>query len=413
MQMAVAIGKCTPADADQLRRAMGSKRGRERIDGIKEQLYRGMAENGLDEEASNAIYDQIQAFADFGFAESHSLSFGLLVYASSWLKLHYPAALLAALLRAQPMGFYSSQTLTADARRHGVRTLRPDVHRSSVQPGLEASLPGEGPTGLRGCAERTQPPVPERFDRASIAALPSHRRDGRHAVRLGLAAVTGMSTEAAERLVATREQDGPFRDLRDLARRARLTSAQLEGLAASGALESLGVGVREGLWEAGRAAREHPGQLPHSTVTVQPPLLPVPSPAELTAFDLWSTGITPDGHPMQHLRDGLRRRGALDVASLGTTEPGRRIEVGGVVTHRQRPATAGGMTFMNIEDETGLLNVICSVGVWARYRTIARGSPALVVRGVLERSPEGIVNLVADRFEPLDVGMRTRSRDFQ
>ena len=116
---------------------------------------------------------------------------------------------------------------------------------------------------------------------------------------------------------------------------------------------------------------------------------------------------------MQHLRSGLRRRGALDVAALSTAESGRRIEVGGVVTHRQRPATAGGMTFMNIEDETGLLNVICSVGVWGRYRTIARGSPALIVRGILERTPEGVINLVADRFETLDVGVRTRSRDFQ
>ena len=413
MQMAVAIGNCDAEDADLLRRSMGSKRGREKIDGLKAKLYAGMAENGLDEETSNAIYDKIQAFADFGFAESHSLSFGLLVYASSWLKLHYPAAFLAALLRSQPMGFYSSQTLTADARRHGVRTLRPDVQRSGWQPGLERIEPGEGPTGLSGCAERAQPPVPPVFDRASVAALPSHRRDARHAVRLGLAGVTGMSEHSAKRIVDAREQDGPFRDLHDLSRRARLTSAQIEGLAGAGALEGLGVGVREGLWEAGRAARERPEQLPHTAVAVQPPLLPVPTGAEQTAFDLWATGITPEGHPMQHLRAGLRRRGALDVAALSTAESGRRIEVGGVVTHRQRPATAGGMTFMNIEDETGLLNVICSVGVWGRYRTIARGSPALIVRGILERTPEGVINLVADRFETLDVGVRTRSRDFQ
>ncbi|RXZ41642.1 error-prone DNA polymerase, partial [Agromyces binzhouensis] len=143
MQMAVAVGDCDAADADLLRRAMGSKRGVEKIERLRTKLYAGMERNGIDPETADAIYEKIEAFANFGFAESHAISFGLLVYASSWLKLHYPAAFLAALLRAQPMGFYSPHTLTADARRHGVELLRPDLARSGVHAGLEAVGPGD------------------------------------------------------------------------------------------------------------------------------------------------------------------------------------------------------------------------------------------------------------------------------
>src|SRR3954451_12196838 len=160
MQMAMAVGNCSGEDADLLRRAMGSKRGLERIESLREKLYEGMAGNGLVGEDADAIYAKIQAFANFGFAESHSLSFGLLVYASSWIKLHYPAAFLAGLLRAQPMGFYSPATLTADARRHGVEVLRPDLLRSGVDASLE-------PVGSSWVAEPSRTPVPERGSEAT------------------------------------------------------------------------------------------------------------------------------------------------------------------------------------------------------------------------------------------------------
>ena len=130
--------------------------------------------------------------------------------------------------------------------------------------------------------------------------------------------------------------------------------------------------------------------------------------------DMWSTGMSTDDHPVRHVRDRLAApRGAQRARTLATAETGRRVEVGGVVTHRQRPATASGITFLNIEDETGLVNVICSVGVWERYRRVAREAPAMIVRGILERSPDGVVNLVADRIEHLSLSVRTRSRDFQ
>lgn len=422
MQMAVAVGDCTAADADLLRRAMGSKRGVQKISELQEKLYAGMARNGLSQADADAIYGKIEAFANFGFAESHALAFALLVYVSSWLKLHYPAAFLAALLRAQPMGFYSPHTLTADARRHGVRMLRPDILRSAVHAGLEPldrvdirgplGDPGRPPSGLDGCCDAEQPEVGD-FDRAAPDRSAEHRRDGAFAVRLGLADVASIGTAVAERIVAERESGGPYRDMADTARRAGLDTEQLEALAAAGAFETFGLAPREALWLAGEAAQDRAEFLPGSVVVVQPPLLPILSEAEQVVYDLWATGISPDDHPIRHAREELDARGAVRIDRLQAVESGRRVEVGGVVTHRQRPATASGITFLNLEDESGTLNVIAGVGVWNRYRRIAREAPAMVVRGILERSPEGVTNLVVDRFERLTVQAPHRSRDFR
>ena len=415
MQMAMAIGGCSADDADLLRRAMGSKRGQEKIASLKTTLYAGMASNGIVGDVADDLYGKIEAFANFGFAESHSLSFGLLVYASSWLRLHYPAAFLASLLRAQPMGFYSPLSLVADARRHGVEVRRPDILRSGWQPGLEAGSAGLGettPTGTDSCLDLHQPPVGP-YDRHAHFDTDDHRRDGALAVRLGLAEVTGIGETLAKKIVSDREEGGDFTDLAILVRRVGLSTPQLEALAAAGAFESLGLSMREALWAAGDAARDREEFLAGSMVTVQPPLFSMPSTSEVLASDLWATGISPDDHPLRYLRGALRQRGALSSDDLKTAESGRRIEVGGVVTHRQRPATASGITFMNLEDESGLVNVICSVGVWNRYRRIARDSPALIVRGILERSPEGVTNLLADRLEALPMSIRTSSRDFR
>ena len=415
MQMGMAIGGLTGEDADLLRRAMGSKRGIERIESLRQKLYDGMAAHGLTGDAADEIYAKIQAFANFGFAESHSLSFALLVYASSWIKLHYPAAFLAGLLRAQPMGFYSPATLVADARRHGVDVRRPDLHLSGVDALLEPVGEPEAaaPTGLDSCLDRHQPPVGE-FDIDAPDETAAHRRDGRFAVRLGLAGVKGVGASAAERIVAARaEAGGAFRDLRDLVRRTGITAVQVEALATAGAFDCLGLTRREAIWLAGSAAQDRPEFLPDSLVAVQPPLFPDPTSYERLAADLWATGVSTDDHPMTHYRSALDARGVLTSRELRSHETGRRIEVAGLVTHRQRPATASGVTFINLEDEHGLVNIICSVGVWNRYRRIVRDAPALVVRGILERSPEGVTNLLADRFEDLRVGVQHRARDFR
>ena len=430
MQMGMAVGGLTGEDADLLRRAMGSKRGIERIDSLKKKLYAGMAENDLVGEEADAIYAKIQAFANFGFAESHSLSFALLVYASSWIKLHYPAAFLAGLLRAQPMGFYSPATLVGDARHHGVEVRRPDLHLSGSEAVLEPSSrwlsergtgslrpePGEDissrPTGLDSCAERKQPPV-GLFDLDAPDESAAHRRDGRFAVRLGLAGVKGIGATVAQRIVTARETGGLFRDLRDLVRRTSITAVQVEALATAGAFECLGLSRREAIWLAGSAAQDRPEFLPDSLIAVQPPLFADPTSYERLAADLWATGISTDDHPITHYRSGLDARGVLTSRELRSHEVGRRVEVAGLVTHRQRPATASGITFLNLEDEHGLVNIVCSLGVWNRYRRIVRDSPALIARGILERSSEGVTNLIADAFEDLRVGVQHRARDFR
>lgn len=413
MQMAMAVGDCTGEDADLLRRAMGSKRGLERIESLKEKLYAGMARNGLVGAEADHLYAQIQAFSNFGFAESHSLSFALLVYASSWVKLHYPAAFLAGLLRAQPMGFYSPATLVSDARRHGVEVLRPDLAASGVDALLEPlPRPGEAPAaGLDSCLSRTQPP-PGEFDPAAPEETLAHRRDGRFAVRLGLAGVRGIGRTVATRIAEERTARGAYRSMEDLVRRTGLAAEQLEALAAAGALDCLGLTRRQALWRAGSAALDQPGSLPGTLVETQPPLFADPTATEVLADDLWATGVSTGDHPIGQLRADLTARGVLSTAALVTAEPDRRVEVAGLVTHRQRPATASGITFLSLEDEHGLVNVVCSVGVWQHYRRVARSSSALVVRGKLERSPEGVVNVVADRLEPLPIMVTHTSRDF-
>ncbi len=423
MAMAVALGDCTRDDADLLRRAMGSKRGVERIESIKEKLFAGMERRGLTGAKAEAIYVQILSFANFGFAESHALSFALLVYASSWFKLHYPAAFLAGLLRCQPMGFYSPQSLVGDARRHGVDVRRPDLLRSGVQAGLEAvglEAVGEGDavaaTGLAECCQASFPRAEYRAD-APDPTL-THRRDGRLAVRLGLDSVRGIGADVAARIVAAREE-AAYADVTDLSRRADLTPAQLEALATAGAFDCFGLDRRQALWSAGFA--ESPDHVPGVTPAPAAPPLPGLGAVETTLADLWATGVSTDLHPLQHLREQLRAAGVLGIGDLGGVEHGRRVHVGGLVTHRQRPGTAGGVTFLNLEDESGMLNVVCSIGVMRVHRQAARNRIAVVVRGRLERE-DGVMNLVADRVVALDTVVpgagkalqaRQSSRDFR
>lgn len=403
MQMAIDVADFTPAEADQLRRAMGSKRSVEKMEAMRARLMAGMTRNGLTEKIREEVFEKLKAFADFGFPESHAFSFAFLVYASAWLKVHHPAAFYAGLLAAQPMGFYSPQSLVADARRHGVEVLRPDVQRSGVQAVVERV--GDAPAG----GEPRLTPQP------SGTAPVGRTRTGPErslAVRLGLAAVRNVGEKVAERLVAERDARGPFADLRDLVRRVELSTAQLEALATGGALDVLGVTRREALWAAGALAQEGPGTLPGVSVGVQAPMLPGMDLVETAVADVWATGVTVDSYPTQFVREGLDAAGVLRVEQAFRHEAGRRVAVAGVVTHRQRPGTAGGVTFLSLEDETGLLNVVCAAGLWQRFRKVARTSRALVVRGRLERADDA-TNLVAEHLAPLSLRVATTSRDFQ
>ncbi|MEV7396958.1 error-prone DNA polymerase [Aeromicrobium sp. NPDC092404] len=416
MQMAIKLGGCTGDEADLLRRAMGSKRGIERIESLRLKLYEGMAAHGITGEEADAIYVKIQSFANFGFAESHALSFALLVYASSWLKLHYPAAFLAALLRNQPMGFYSPQSLVTDARHHGVTILRPDIVHSQAQADLDVMDSAEA-TGLDSCLAREQPPV-ERFVRGTPDPTVEHRRDGNFAVRLGLDEVQGIGLEVARRIVAERDRQ-PFKDMADVSRRTGLTVAQMESLATAGAFDGFGLSRRQALWNAGYV--ENPDQLEGTSVQAPPPMLPGMTEVEETMADLWATRISPEKHPVEFLRPLLTSEGICSVAGLAEGESGRRVKVAGLITHRQRPATADGTTFLNLEDETGMLNVVCSHALWQRHRRVARNSAGMIIRGKLERF-DGVTNLVADKLERIEtvypeaaaaIPARHQGRDFR
>jgi error-prone DNA polymerase len=387
MQIAVDIADFTPSEADQLRRAMGSKRSRDKIDAMRIRLYDGMNANGITGAKADEIYEKIQAFASFGFAESHSISFALLVYASSWLKLHYPAAFCAALLNAQPMGFYSPQSLVHDAKRHGVEIRPPSLALSAAGASLE---PGTCPSQCH-CIDAPQP-----------------------AVRLGLSSVRSIGTDLADAIVASRSSEGPFTSMADLARRVGMSADQVEALATSGAFDCFDLPRREALWAAGAAATARPGQLDIDAFSeVAPDGIPAMTEPEQLIADMWATGITPDVYPTALIRPRLDALGIVPHATLRTLPDHTRVTIGGVVTHRQRPATARGVTFLNLEDETGLTNVIVDEVVWQKHRRVARESGGLMIRGMLEHTKDGVVNVIAERIEKLNLGLRTKSRDFR
>lgn len=379
MQMAIDVAGFTPAEADRLRQAMGSKRSRARMLQLRERLYAGMAERGIVGEVADRIFDKMEAFANYGFPESHSVSFAYLVYASAWIKLHEPAAFCAALLDSQPMGFWSPHSLVQDARRHGVTVRTVDVNASRSGTSLE----------------------------------PDDESSGGFAVRIGLSSVRGVGDDLAREIEGGR----PYSSMEDLVRRVpRLQLPQLEALATAGAFVScFGQSRRAALWSAGAVIESRPDRLAGLAASAGAPRLPGMSPVEETVADLWATGIAPNGHPTEFLRAELARLGvvvARDLAAHGVAGH-ERVLVAGTVTHRQRPMTARGTTFINLEDETGMVNVVCSAGCWTRYRAVARGAGALVVRGRLEVGDGGVVNVVAEHLAPLRTAARTMVRNFR
>jgi error-prone DNA polymerase len=373
MQMAIDVAGFTAGEADELRQAMGSKRSRERMERLRARLYDGMSERGITGEIADQIYDKLAAFANYGFPESHSVSFAYLVYASSWIKLHYPAAFCAALLNAQPMGFYSPHSLVQDARRHGVVVRTPDINESAALATLEP------------CAD----------SHAGVA------------VRLGIGSVRGVGEDLAARIEAGR----PYSSMEDVARRSGASLAVLEALATAGAFGCFAE-RRGALWSAGAVAQSGVDRLEGIVTGAHAPQLPGMSEQETALADLWATGVAPDGHPTRFLRDQLDARGVVTATGLRALSSGTKVVVAGVVTHRQRPATAGGTTFLNLEDETGLINIVVSKGCWQRYRVIARSAPAMLVRGRVENA-ENVVNVIAERLDPLPLGVAAVSRDFR
>jgi error-prone DNA polymerase len=362
MQLAIKAADFTPGEADQLRRSMAAWKRKGGLEKFEGKLKAGMQGRGYAPEFAEAIYRQICGFGEYGFPESHSASFALLAYASSWIKHHHPAVFCAALLNSQPMGFYQPAQLVQDARRHGVEVRAPDVNLSDWDCTLE---------------------------------------DG--AVRLGLRMVSGLP-EAAGRSIATRRPHPSVAAL-------QLNRKELRCLAAAGALQSVAGHRRLAHWAAAGAQRRAPLDAPASERC--PALLP-PSEGQDIIADYASLGLTLGRHPLALLRGHLKNLQTVQAQALQPLQSGSRVRVAGLVTCRQRPDTASGVIFVTLEDETGCINVVVWRHLIERQRRELLGARLLGVQGVIERDGD-VVHLIAHRLfdhSALLGPLAASSRDF-
>ncbi|MET0259597.1 MAG: DNA polymerase III subunit alpha, partial [Gaiellaceae bacterium] len=354
LEVATALAGFSIGEAEGLRRAMSRKRSLEAIEAFRGRFVEGAVTKGVAAEAADAVFDKLVGFSGFGFPKSHAAAFGLLAYQSAWLRHHYPAEFLCALLNAQPMGFYPPSSLVRDAQRRGVEVRPPEVNRSAAECALEDE-----------------------------------------AVRVGLSYVRSLGEEEAQAVAAERERGGPFRGVRELAQRTGLDRARLEALVASGACDGLGRGGRRRalLWELGFAPRAQtvPGSggvesqlaLPLDP-TAETPVLREQTPWERMLADYRTTSISVGVHPLALLRPHLPER-TLSSRELGEAPAGRFVAVAGMAVARQRPATANGVVFMLLEDEFGQMNLVVPPAVYDRFRPLVRAEPLLLARGRFER----------------------------
>jgi len=379
MKVAVVLAGFTPAQADNMRRAMGFKRSHRKMEEVRKDLVRGLAANGVTPEVSEQVLKHLTAFANYGFPESHSASFALLVYASCYLKHYYAPEFYASLLNAQPMGFYSPATIVNDARRHDVRVLPVDLACSEWDSTLE----------------------------------PVNEPDGAPALRIGLRLVRGLGSRTRDRLQRAREE-GPFTSVKDVVRRSGLGSSELRVLAEAGAFETLWPGRRDALWELLRQARGDAGPLAIRRPEEKRPLRPLTA-LERVSADYRCVGLSAEGHPMESLRSVLADRGVLTSQQLQDIPGGRSVDVAGMVICRQRPGTAKGVMFITLEDETGLSNFVVMPDVREQLGLILRKHPLLLIRGKVEND-QGVVNVLVRDARPLDFTGELgpdRSRNFR
>jgi error-prone DNA polymerase len=359
----------TGGEAEELRRAMGFKRSVQRMSAIEDKLRTGLAQHGIRDERADEIIRSITSFALYGFPESHAASFALIAYASAYLKAHHPAAFLAALLNAWPMGFYHPATLVKDAERHGTAMRPIDATRSGWMCRWE-----EG------------------------------------GVRLGMRFIKGLKQETG--LGIEREQaSSPFCSIDELARRCALSAADLELLAHAGALSAFGKTRRAALWQVAKVARAA-GPLFAGDPTDDASPLPEMSAIEETRADYSTAEMTTGPHMLSHLRGSLARRGVLSASELTRRGEGERVTAAGAVIVRQRPGTAKGFVFLTLEDETGMLQAIIRPDLFRQQRAVVVGSGALVVQGRLQRQ-DGSLSVRAERFWTIPDFERQPSHDFR
>lgn len=381
MQLAIVAAGFTPGEADQLRRAMGAWRRNGAIDTFRDKLLTGMQQYGLQGEFAERVFQQIRGFGEYGFPESHAASFARLVYISAWLKCNHPAAFTAALLNSQPLGFYAPSQLVRDLRDHGEEVRPVDVNESEWDCTLE------------------------------------ERAENKWALRLGLRQVLGLPQSAADLLIKEREQRGPFTSLTEFSNRTQLPAAIIAKLSDSDAFASLG-NRRTMLWESlAQNERDHDRPLLDLVVSREETLIPLAplSPADEVRADYRTTGLSLKAHPLSFYREQLDALRITRAADLATLRNGQFVRVAGLVLLRQRPGTAKGITFMTLEDETGVANLIVRMEVWKRYYKAARTASAMIASGRLQVH-ETVVHLLVTKMEDMTQrwrGQLQKSRDFR
>ncbi len=368
LRIAMVAAGFSGGEAEELRRAMGFKRSTERMKAIEERLRSGMTRQGITGAAQEEIVRSITSFALYGFPESHSASFALIVYASAFLKCHHPTAFYASLLNAWPMGFYHPATLVKDAQRHGIEVYPVDVNRSGWRCGWENG-----------------------------------------GIRIGLGWVHGLRQAVGER-VETERLRGPFNDTADLAQRCHLSEEQLSRLAHVGALASLGLSRRQALWQVAEVAGRQ-GPLLANLPPEQSSPLPEMTPFDETVADYAGLHMTTGPHLMAYFRQGLARRGVVPLAELEHRRDGEKVQAAGAVIVRQRPGTAKGFVFFTVEDETGTVQAIIRPDLFRANRQLIVNSPMLIIEGALQKR-DGTLSIKAESFEALKGEAPLASHDF-
>jgi error-prone DNA polymerase len=375
MRLAMVAAGFTPGEADQLRRAMAAWRRPGVIDAFRTRLIEGMRAKGLAPEFAEMVFKQIRGFGEYGFPESHATSFALLAYVSAWLKFHYPAAFCVALLNSQPMGFYAPAQLVRNAQEHEVEIRPVDVNHSRWDCTLEAG-----------------------------------------AVRLGLRMIVGMPQSQALRIEQARDQRS-FRSMEDFTRRSGVPAAVVARLARADAFGSLRLNRRTSLWQALRPAADREGMPLFEKLCDREPaqsLPPMDTRQEVFA-DYRTAGLSLKAHPVSFYRSQLDELRIVPAAELANLKDGRFVRVAGLVLVRQRPGTAKGITFVTIEDETGVANLIIRMDVWERFYHVARTAAAYIAAGRLQNQ-QGVIHVLVSRLENMNdslAELRSRSRDFQ
>lgn len=379
MRLAVVAAGFTPGEADELRRAMSAWRRVGVIEKFRQKLIDGMLANGLTDEFAEHVFSQIRGFGEYGFPESHAASFALLVYVSAWLKHYYPAAFAAALLNSQPMGFYAPAQLVGNAREHGVAVRGVDVNSSRWDCTLEET-------------------------------------NSAWALRLGLRMIRGLP-ESVARCIERARGAGPFLSMEDFTRRTSLSRASALRLARADAFGSLGLNRRGAVWQSlAQDKQARPLPLFETLDPLDEPLAELPGmPAqEEVLADYDTAGLSLRAHPLKFHRSKLDDLGIVPARRLNRLRDGRVVCVAGLVLVRQRPSTAKGITFVTLEDETGVVNLIIRQDVWQRFYRAARTATVMIAHGRLQRSGE-ITHVLVNKLEDLSdhFGMRSQSRDFQ